>query len=95
MGTKFGRSCIHTWRHAMLSLREREAMLERAETAILQHTVTPMSTAELVQELRKEGIGSYYVRAGVLFLLDRGEISPGEDRKLVLSGHSPAAAGVA
>jgi hypothetical protein len=72
----------------MLSLREREEMLARAEGAILQHAVTPMTTAELVQELRKEGIGSYYVRAGVLFLLDRGAIIPSNDRQVVVASRS-------
>jgi hypothetical protein len=72
----------------MLSLREREAMLERAENAILERAVTPMTTAELVQELRKEGIGSYYVRAGVLFLLDRGAIVPNDRRQVVVAPQS-------
>jgi len=68
-----------------MSVKERDMMLGRAEDAILERAVQPKSAAELVQELRREGIDEYFVRAGIWFLMDRGYVMLNPERKVVVT----------
>lgn len=67
-----------------MNVQARDEMLWRAEDAILRIATTPTPTSILIDKLRTEKIDEYFVRAAILFLMDRGRIRMTEDRKVTV-----------
>jgi hypothetical protein len=67
----------------MMSVQARDEMLWKAENAIMNRVGTPTGTADLIRQLKIDEIDEYFVRAAILFLLDRGRLQMTSDQKLV------------